>query len=91
MLFFDHLNSLSLPAIFDDLLKPFKEQRSQNTRRARRYVLNTSKMKNLFYGSRSVQFKSIKNWNNIIDKINFTTEDLMKLFAIIKKIRNTLL
>ena len=49
MLFSDHLNSLSLPAIFDDLLKPFKEQRSQNTRRARRYVLNTSKMKNLFF------------------------------------------
>ena len=37
MLVFDHLNS-SLPAIFDDLFKPFKGQHSHNTRGARRYV-----------------------------------------------------
>ena len=30
MIVFDHLNS-SLPAIFDDLFKPFKEQHSHNT------------------------------------------------------------
>ena len=35
MLVFDHLNS-SLPAIFDDLFKPFKEQHSHNARGARR-------------------------------------------------------
>ena len=34
MLVFDHLNS-SLPAIFDELFKPFKEQHSYNTRGAR--------------------------------------------------------
>ena len=68
MLVFDHLNS-SLPAIFDDLFKPFKEQHSHNTRGARRYVLNIPKMKTSFYGSRSVQVKSIKDWNNVIDKI----------------------
>ena len=44
MLVSDHLNS-SLPAIFDDLFKPFKEQHSHNTRKARRYVLNIPKMK----------------------------------------------
>ena len=34
MLVFDHLSS-SLPAIFDDLFKPFEEQHSHNTRGAR--------------------------------------------------------
>ena len=82
MLVFDHLNS-SLPAIFDDLFKPFKEQHSHNTRGARRYVLNIPKMKTSFYGSRSVQVKSIKDWNNII--VHFTTEDFTKYFEVIKK------
>ena len=62
MFVFDHLNS-SLPAIFDDFCKPFKEQHSHNTRGARKYVLNIPKMKTSFYGSRS-----IKDWNNITDK-----------------------
>ena len=84
MLVFDHLNS-SLPAIFDDLFKPFKEQHSHNTRGARRYILNIPKMKTSFYGSRSVQVKSMKDWNNMIDKIPFTTEDFMKRFEVIKK------
>ena len=79
MLVFDPLNS-SLPAIFDDLFKPFKEQHSHNARGARRYVLNIPKMKTSFYGSRSVQVKSMKDWNNMIDKIPFTTEDFMKRF-----------
>ena len=34
-------------------------------------------MKTSFYGVRPVQVKSIKVWNNIIDKINFTNEDFM--------------
>ena len=88
MLVFDHLNS-SLPAIFDDLFIHFKEQHSHNTKGARRYVLNISKMKTSFYGSRSVQVKSIKDWNNIIDKIHFTTVDFMKRSEI--KIKNALL
>ena len=90
MLVFDHLN-ISLPAIFDDLFKAFKEQHSHNTRGARRHALNIPKMKTSFNGSRSVQVKSIKDWNNTTDKIHFTPEDLMKLFEIIKKIKNTLL
>ena len=47
-------------------------------------------MKTSFYGSRSVQVKSIKDWNNIIDKIDFTAEDFMKCFEVIKKMKNTL-
>ena len=84
MLVFDHLNS-SLPAIFDDLFIPFKEQHSHNTRGARRYVLNIPKMKTSFYGSRLIQVKSVKDWNNIIDKIHSTTEDFMKRSEVIKK------
>ena len=90
MLVFDHLNS-SLPAIFDDLFRSFKEQHSRNTRGARRHILNIPKMKTSFYGSRSVQVKSFKDWNNINDKIHFTPEDFMKRFEVIKKIKNTLL
>ena len=90
MLVFDHLNS-SLPAIFNDLFIPFKEQHSHNTRGARRYVLNIPKMKTSFYGSRSVQIKSVKDWNNIIDKIHFPTEDFMERSEVIKKIKNALL
>ena len=48
-------------------------------------------MKTSFYGSRSVQIKSIKDLNNIIDKIHFTPVDFMKRFEVIKKIKNTLL
>ena len=81
MLAFGNLNS-SVPAIFDDLFKPFKKH-TQNTRGARRYVLNIPKMKTLFYSSRSVQVKSIKDWNNII--VHFTTEDFTKYFEVIKK------
>ena len=51
------------------------------------YVLNIPKMKTSFYGSRSVQIKSIKDWYNIIDKIHFTTEDFMKRSEVIKKIK----
>ena len=60
MLVFDHLNS-SLPPIFDDLFKPFKEQHSHNIRGARRYVLNIPKTITSFYGSRQVQVKSIND------------------------------
>ena len=48
-------------------------------------------MKTSFYGSRTVQVKTIKDWNDIIDKIHFTPEDLKKRFEVIKKIKNTLL
>ena len=42
-----------------------------------KYGLNIPKMKTSFSGFRSVQVKSIKDWNNITDKIHFTaTEDL---------------
>ena len=41
-------------------------------------------MKPLFYGSRSVQVKSIKDGNNTIDKIHFTPEDFMKDFEVQK-------
>ena len=90
MLVFDHLNS-TLSAIFNNLLKLFKEQHSHNTRGTRRHVLNIPKMKTSFYGSRPVQVKLIKDWNKIIDKIHFITEDFTKRSEVIKKMKNTLL
>ena len=45
-------------------------------------------MKTSFYGPRPVQFKSTKDWNNLIDKIHFTTEDFMKKHSeVIKKLK----
>ena len=90
MLVLDHLNA-SLPAIFNDLFKPCRKQHSHNTSGARRYVLKISILKTSFYGSRSVQVKLIKDWNNITDKIHFTAEDFMKQSEVIKKNKNTLL
>ena len=90
ILVFDHLNS-SVPAIFGDLFKLFKEQHSHNTRGARRYVLNIPKMNTHFYGHISVQVKSMKNWNNITDKTPFSAEDFLKRSEVTKKIKNTLL
>ena len=86
MLVFDHPNA-NFPAIFDELFKPFKEEHRHNTRGARRYVLNIPEMETSFYGSRSVQVKSIKDWNNIIDKTHFTAEDFMKLSDFVKKLK----
>ena len=41
--------------------------------------LNITNKKTFLYGSKSVQVKSITDWNNIIDKKQFTFEDFMKL------------
>ena len=68
------------------MFKPFKEQHNHNTRGATRYVLNIRKIKTSFYGSRSVQVESVKDWNNIIDKAHFTTEDFMNCSQVIRKI-----
>ena len=90
ILVFEQLNS-SFPAIFDELFKPFKEQHSHNTKGARRYILKIPKIKTSVHCSSSVQVKSIKDWNNIIAKIHFTTEDFSKRSEVIKKVKNTLL
>ena len=52
------------------------------------FVLNIPKMKTSFCGSRSVEVKSIKDWNNIFNKIHFATEDFMKCSEVIIKIKN---
>ena len=72
MLVFDHLNS-SLPAIFDLFIPTmlFFKLKNNNSPGEQEDVLNIPKMKTSFYGSRSVQIKSIKDWNNIIHKIHF--------------------
>ena len=41
--------------------------------------LNITNKKTFLYGSKSVQVKSITDWNNIIDKKQFTFEDFVKL------------
>ena len=43
-------------------------------------------MEPLFHGSGSVQVKSLKDLNNIIDKIHFTPEDSMKHFEVTKNL-----
>ena len=45
-------------------------------------------MKTSFCGSRSLEIKSIKDWNKIFIKIHFVTEDFMKCSEVIIKIKN---
>ena len=49
------------------------------------------KMKTSFYGFGSIQVKSFEHYNKIIETIHFATEDSIKRFEVIKKIKNTLL
>ena len=42
-------------------------------------------MKISFYSSRSIHGKSIKDWNNLIDKTHFFAEDFMKRSEVLKK------
>ena len=63
--------------ILDDLLKTFKKH-SHNTRGARGDTFKYPKNENLFLWFQISQVKSIKEWNNIIDKIHFIIEDFMK-------------
>ena len=66
MLVFHHLNK-SLPALFDDLFKPFNKNSIVTILDKQGEMLSIPKMKTSFYGFRSVQVKSItKDWNNII-------------------------
>ena len=77
MLVFDHLNR-SLPAVFDDLFKPFNKNSKVTIPGKQGDMLSIPKMKTSFYGFRSIQVKSVtKDWNNII--VTKYTPPLLKI------------
>ena len=74
---FDILTN-NLPDVFDQFFKLFKELHSCNTRGSRQYLLNIPKTNTQMFGSNSIKIKSINDWNEMIHKIHFSSELLLK-------------
>ena len=74
---FDKLTN-NLPDVFDQFFQHLKEQHNHNTRGSQQYLLNTPKTNTQMFGSNSIKIKSIKDWNEIIHKIYFSSELLFK-------------
>ena len=83
LLVFDNLTN-NLPDVFDQFFKPFKELHNHNTRGSQQYLLNIPKTNTQVFGSNSIKIKSINNWNEMIHKIHFSSELLLKRNEFIK-------
>ena len=55
---------------------------------SQQYLLNIPKINTQMFGSNSVKIKSIKDWNEIIHKIHFSSEPLFKHAEFIKLVRS---
>ena len=55
----------------------------------KQYLLNIPKTNALVFGSNSIKFKSIKDWNETIHKIHFSFELLFKCAEFIKLVKST--
>ena len=82
---FDKLTN-NLPDVFDQFFQHLKEQHNHNTRG---YLLNIPKTNTQMFGSNSIKTKSIKDWNEIIHKIHFSSELLFKHAEFIKLVKST--
>ena len=85
---FDNLTN-NLPNVFDQFFRPFKEPHNHNTRESQQYLLNIPKTNTQMFGSNSIKIKSINDWNNMIHKIHFSSELLLKHNKFIKLVKNT--
>ena len=74
---FDKLAN-NLSDIFYQFFKSFKEMHNRNTRGSQQYLLNVPKINTQMFGSNSIKFKSINDWNKMIRKIHFSSELLLK-------------
>ena len=79
----------NLPDVFDQLFQPLKEQHNHNTRGSPQYLLNIPVTNTQMFGSNSIRIKSIKDWNEIIRKIHFSSELLFKHAEFIKLVKST--
>ena len=85
---FDKLTN-NLPDVFDQLFQSLKEQHNHNTRGLQQYLLNIPKANTQMLGSSSVKIKSIKDWNEVIHKIHFSSELFFKRAEFIKLVKST--
>ena len=81
---FDKLTN-NLPDVFDQFSEPLKEQHNHYTRGLQQYSVDILKM----FGSNSIKINSIKDWNEIIRKIHFSSELLFKRAKFIKLVKST--
>ena len=68
----------NLPDVFDQFFKPFKELHNHNARVSQQYLLNIPKSNSQMFGSNSIKVKSINDWNEMMHKIRFNSELLLK-------------
>ena len=85
---FDKLTN-NLPDVLDQFFQPLEEQHNHNTRGSKQYLLNIPKTNALMFGSNSIKIKSIKDWNEIILKIYFSSKLLFKRAEFIKLVKST--
>ena len=85
---FDKL-TINLPDVFDQFFKPLKEQHNHNTRGSQQSLLNIAKINAQMFCSNSIKIKSIKDWNEIICKIDFSSDLLLKCAELIKLVKST--
>ena len=85
---FDKLAN-NLPDVFDQFFQHLKEQHNHNTKGSQQYLLNIPKTNTQMFGSNSIKIKSMKDWNEIIRKIHFSSELLFKRAEFIKLVKST--
>ena len=85
---FDKLTN-NIRDVFGQFFQPLKEQHNYYTRGSQQYLLNIPKTNTQMFGSNSIKIKSIKDWNEIIRKIHFSSELLFKRAKFIKLVKST--
>ena len=88
LLVFDKLTN-NLRDVFDQFFQPLKEQHNYNTMGSQQYLLNIPKANTQMFGSNSIKIRSIKDWNEIVRKIHFSSELLVKRAEFIKLVNST--
>ena len=79
----------NLPEAFDQFIQSFKQQNNRNNRGSQQYLRNTPKTDKQIFGSNSIKIKSINDWNEIIEKIHFSSELLLKSAEFVKRVKNS--
>ena len=85
---FDKLTN-NLRDVLDQFFQPFKEQDNHNNRGSQQYLLNIPKTNTQMFSFNSIKIKSIKDWNEIICKIDFSSDLLLKCAELIKLVKST--
>ena len=65
------------------------EQHNHNTRESQHYLLDIPKTNTQMSGSNSIKIKSIKDWNETICKIHFSSELIFKRAEFMKLVKCT--